>query len=78
MAALNDFYVTAISELASRVPIHAVSTNGLTWGEIDDHADLAAAPSKFARILAEERGVNLRMPEEQVREQFAPQLPQIA
>jgi choline kinase len=52
---VNDFYVTAISELASLVPIHAVSTNGLTWGEIDDRADLAAAPSQFARILAEER-----------------------
>ncbi len=59
---VNDFYTAAISDLASRVPIHAVSTEGLTWGEVDDHEDLAAAPSKFARILAEERSVNSRIP----------------
>jgi choline kinase len=75
---VKDFYVSAISELASRVPIHALPTNGLTWGEIDDHADLAAAPSKFARILAEERRVSLRMPEGLVREQFASQFQEIA
>ncbi len=69
---VNDFYTAAISELASRVPVHAVSTEGLTWGEIDDHGDLAAAPSKFARILAEEESLTSclhfrhRSPEESI------------
>jgi choline kinase len=67
---VKDFYVAAISELASRIPIHAVSTEGLTWGEIDDHDDLAAAPSKFARILAEEQRVSLRIPAGPARERY--------
>jgi L-glutamine-phosphate cytidylyltransferase len=66
----KDFYVSAISELASRVAIHAVSTEGLTWGEIDDHEDLAAAPSKFARIVAEERTLSVRVPPEPAIEQY--------
>lgn len=75
---LNDFYVAAINELAARIPIHAVSTEGLTWGEIDDHNDLAAAPAKFARILAEERCANLQVPAGPARERCVSELQQIA
>lgn len=57
---VNDFYVGAIDALASQVPIRAVPTLGLTWGEVDDHDDLAAAPAKLARIVAEERAVAVR------------------
>lgn len=74
----KDFYVAAINALAARLPIHAVSTEGLTWGEIDDHNDLAAAPSKFARILAEEGCMGLRIPAELARERCVPELQQIA
>jgi L-glutamine-phosphate cytidylyltransferase len=70
---VKDFYTAAISELASRVPLHALSTDGLTWGEIDDHADLDAAPSKFTRILAEERSVNSPIPAEPVRGRYLSQ-----
>lgn len=59
---VKDFYVAAINALASRVPIRAVSTKGLAWGEVDDYRDLAAAPAKLARILAEERCAGLRVP----------------
>ncbi len=52
---VKDFYVAAINALASRVPIRAISTRGLTWGEVDDYQDLVAAPAKLARILVEER-----------------------
>ncbi|OLC92946.1 MAG: hypothetical protein AUH86_17785 [Acidobacteria bacterium 13_1_40CM_4_58_4] len=75
---VRDFYVSAISELASRVPIHAISTESLTWGEIDDHEDLAAAPSKFARIVAEERSMSLRIPAGPDREWYISQSQQIA
>ncbi|MEW6320503.1 MAG: phosphocholine cytidylyltransferase family protein [Acidobacteriota bacterium] len=51
---VDDFYVAAIDAIATDGSIAAVSTASLTWGEIDDAADLAAAPSKLARIEAEE------------------------
>jgi len=75
---VNDFYVSAVSELASRVPIHAVSTEGLTWGEIDDFNDLAVAPSKFASILAEESYARLRSSAKPGRDRYSSQFQQIA
>ncbi|MGE0040795.1 MAG: NTP transferase domain-containing protein [Vicinamibacterales bacterium] len=51
---LDAFYVEAVSALAKTISIRAVSTGGLTWGEIDDPHDLAAAPGRIARMLAEE------------------------
>lgn len=58
---VQAFYVAAISALASRVPLAAVSTAGLTWCEIDDTHDLAMAHTKAAQILSEEyRAVRAR------------------
>ncbi len=37
------YYEAAIEELASRLPVEAVSVEGLAWIEIDDHDDLARA-----------------------------------
>ncbi|MBI4469384.1 MAG: phosphocholine cytidylyltransferase family protein [Acidobacteria bacterium] len=59
---INEFHVAAINALAPYVPIRAISTDGLTWGEVDDYRDLAAAPAKLAQILAEERCAELRVP----------------
>lgn len=56
----NAFYVAAIGALLGRLALQAVPTRGLTWGEIDDAHDLAAAPVKFQSILAEERRVTVR------------------
>lgn len=57
---VNSFYVAAIDALAARLPIGAVSTESLTWGEIDDARDLAAAPDKVRRIEAEETAADAR------------------
>lgn len=51
---MNAFYVAAISALAARMPLAAVSTAGLTWCEVDDAADLVAAQRKVTLIDAEE------------------------
>lgn len=56
---LGAFYVAAISALAGRVPIEAVSIAGLTWCEVDDALDLAAAPQKLRQIVAEEQALCL-------------------
>lgn len=56
---VGAFYVAAISALAKRVPIEAVSTGGLTWCEVDDARDLAAAPGKLKQILDEEQALSL-------------------
>jgi L-glutamine-phosphate cytidylyltransferase len=52
---VNAFYVAAINALASRLPLEAVSTAGLTWCEIDDARDLLLAHTKVAVIQSEER-----------------------
>lgn len=51
---LQTFYVAAISALAPRLGLDAVSTTGFTWGEVDDPRDLALAHAKIAQIQAEE------------------------
>lgn len=51
---VGAFYVAAINALAPRVALGAVPTVGLTWCEVDDAADLAAAQIKVTRIRAEE------------------------
>lgn len=51
---VGAFYVDAINALASRLELAAVPTAGLTWCEVDDAADLAAAHRKVARIRLEE------------------------
>ena len=51
---LQAFYVAAIDALAPRLAIAAVPTSGMTWGEVDDARDLAAAHSKVAQIHYEE------------------------
>jgi choline kinase len=51
---VGAFYVAAINALAPRVTLGAVSTAGLTWCEVDDAADLAAAQIRVAQIRTEE------------------------
>lgn len=51
---VNDFYVSAISAVASRMVIRAAPTAGLTWCEVDDARDLAAAQANVMQILTEE------------------------
>lgn len=40
---INEWYESALSDLAARVPIHMVPTNGLPWIEIDTHDDFQRA-----------------------------------
>lgn len=50
----DAFYVEAIAALATRLPIQAIPTGGMTWCEVDDALDLELAPARLAAILAEE------------------------
>ena len=47
--ALRDWYTSVLGELAAKLPLHAVSIQGLWWTEIDDAADLDAARHALAR-----------------------------
>jgi choline kinase len=53
---LRDWYTTVLGELAVKLPLHAVSIQGLWWSEVDDASDLDAARSALARV-AEPRPV---------------------
>lgn len=60
----NAYYVAAISALAERgLHLSPVPTAGLTWCEVDDLADLAAAQVKVARIVIEEAVRALHQPD---------------
>jgi choline kinase len=50
--ALRDWYTSVLGELAARLPLHAVSIQGLWWTEIDDASDLDAARHALARDAA--------------------------